>query len=98
MARAQPPVRSELAEYYAQEALPGGCRRFQGGHREVRQILQPQSRRTLKPARVANTRRRRICGGDMRPSAGMRSLFMVSSSWCCCLLTVRAALLIESRV
>ena len=31
----------------------------------------------------------------MRPPAGMKPLFMVLSYWCCCLLTVRAALLIE---
>lgn len=27
----------------------------------------------------------------MRPSAGTRPLFMLLSSWCCCVLTVRAA-------
>ncbi len=34
--------------------FPAGCRRFQGGHRQIRQILQPQSWRTLKG--VAKTR------------------------------------------
>ena len=31
----------------------------------------------------------------MRPPAGMRRIFMVLSSWCCCLLTMRTALLVR---
>src|SRR5260370_35213099 len=72
MGRVQPAILDELAQYNAQGRSAGGCRSIQGRPRQVRQILQPEPGKTLRPPRI-RARPRSLHGG----SAGKYRYFVV---------------------
>src|SRR5260221_4007904 len=72
MGRVQPAILDELAQYNAQGRSAGGCRSIQGRPRQVRQILQPEPGKTLRPPRIGARPRSLHCG-----SAGKYRYFVV---------------------
>src|SRR5438477_10946771 len=82
MARAQPAIFGELAQYHAQEALTRGCRRVEGHRRQVRQVLQPQSRGPLSLSRE-------LLGGSTPRSGIVLTRSSASAAWLICWLASR---------